>query len=60
MSLDFVLLSAVRAWLRASVLGANDGILSAASLVLGVAAAHQEGETMRPQRNSAHRVHSSG
>src|ERR1700694_2855912 len=27
-------------WLRAAVLGANDGILSAASLVLGVAAAH--------------------
>jgi len=27
-------------WLRASVMGANDGILSTASLVLGVAAAH--------------------
>src|ERR1700736_5093665 len=27
-------------WLRAGVLGANDGILSTASLVLGVAAAH--------------------
>jgi VIT1/CCC1 family predicted Fe2+/Mn2+ transporter len=27
-------------WLRAAVLGANDGILSTASLVLGVAAAH--------------------
>jgi len=27
-------------WLRASVLGANDGILSTASLILGVAAAH--------------------
>jgi vacuolar iron transporter family protein len=27
-------------WLRAGVLGANDGILSSASLVLGVAAAH--------------------
>jgi VIT1/CCC1 family predicted Fe2+/Mn2+ transporter len=27
-------------WLRAAVLGANDGILSIASLVLGVAAAH--------------------
>jgi len=26
-------------WLRASVLGANDGLLSTASLVLGVAAA---------------------
>lgn len=28
------------AWLRAAVLGANDGIVSTASLVLGVAAAH--------------------
>jgi VIT1/CCC1 family predicted Fe2+/Mn2+ transporter len=28
------------AWVRASVLGANDGLLSTASLVLGVAAAH--------------------
>jgi vacuolar iron transporter family protein len=28
------------AWLRAAVLGANDGILSTASLVLGVASAH--------------------
>jgi VIT1/CCC1 family predicted Fe2+/Mn2+ transporter len=27
-------------WLRASVLGANDGLLSTASLVLGVASAH--------------------
>jgi len=27
-------------WLRAAVLGANDGILSTASLVVGVAAAH--------------------
>jgi len=27
-------------WLRASVLGANDGVLSTSSLVLGVAAAH--------------------
>src|SRR5256885_7502480 len=27
-------------WLRATVLGANDGILSTASLLLGVAAAH--------------------
>jgi VIT1/CCC1 family predicted Fe2+/Mn2+ transporter len=27
-------------WLRAAVLGANDGILSTASLILGVAAAH--------------------
>ena len=29
-------------WLRAAVLGANDGILSTASLVLGVAASHAE------------------
>jgi VIT1/CCC1 family predicted Fe2+/Mn2+ transporter len=29
-----------RGWLRAAVLGANDGIVSTASLVLGVAAAH--------------------
>ena len=28
-------------WLRAAVLGANDGILSTASLVLGVAVAHR-------------------
>src|ERR1700737_5528056 len=27
-------------WLRAAVLGANDGLLSTSSLVLGVAAAH--------------------
>ena len=27
-------------WLRAAVLGANDGIISTASLVLGVASAH--------------------
>ena len=27
-------------WLRAAVLGANDGIVSTASLVLGVATAH--------------------
>ena len=32
--------SAKGGWLRAAVLGANDGILSTASLVLGVAAAH--------------------
>lgn len=31
---------ATSGWLRAAVLGANDGILSTASLVLGVAAAH--------------------
>ncbi len=30
-------------WLRAAVLGANDGIVSTASLVLGVAAAHATG-----------------
>ena len=27
-------------WLRAAVLGANDGIVSTASLVIGVAGAH--------------------
>ena len=27
-------------WLRAAVLGANDGIISTASLIVGVAAAH--------------------
>src|SRR4029077_10088031 len=27
-------------WLRAAVLGANDGVISTASLILGVAAAH--------------------
>ncbi|MEX1026984.1 MAG: VIT1/CCC1 transporter family protein [Candidatus Paceibacterota bacterium] len=27
-------------WLRAAVMGANDGIVSTASLILGVAAAH--------------------
>jgi VIT1/CCC1 family predicted Fe2+/Mn2+ transporter len=32
-------------WLRAAVLGANDGIVSIASLVLGVAAADTEGGT---------------
>ncbi|MDQ6646275.1 MAG: VIT family protein [Pseudomonadota bacterium] len=33
-------LTARMGWLRAAVLGANDGIVSTASLVLGVAAAH--------------------
>ena len=28
-------------WLRAAVLGANDGIVSTASLIIGVAAAHK-------------------
>jgi VIT1/CCC1 family predicted Fe2+/Mn2+ transporter len=32
--------TATTGWLRAAVLGANDGVLSTASLVLGVAAAH--------------------
>ncbi|MDE2342071.1 MAG: VIT1/CCC1 transporter family protein, partial [Betaproteobacteria bacterium] len=27
-------------WLRAAVLGANDGIVSTASLIIGVASAH--------------------
>lgn len=29
-------------WLRAAVLGANDGIVSTSSLVIGVAAAHTD------------------
>jgi VIT1/CCC1 family predicted Fe2+/Mn2+ transporter len=33
-------------WLRASVLGANDGIVSTASLILGVAAAHASRENV--------------
>jgi VIT1/CCC1 family predicted Fe2+/Mn2+ transporter len=33
-------------WLRAAVLGANDGILSTASLLLGVAAAHATRESL--------------
>jgi len=32
-------------WLRAAVLGANDGILSTASLVIGVATAHASQRT---------------
>jgi VIT1/CCC1 family predicted Fe2+/Mn2+ transporter len=32
--------TATNGWLRAAVLGANDGVLSTSSLVLGVAAAH--------------------
>ncbi len=33
-------------WLRAAVLGANDGIVSTASLVLGVAAAHASAQSI--------------
>ena len=33
-------------WLRASVLGANDGIVSTSSLILGVAAAHASHTTI--------------
>lgn len=33
-------------WLRAAVLGANDGIVSTASLIIGVAAAHATQETV--------------
>lgn len=33
-------------WLRASVLGANDGILSTTSLVIGIAAATNERNTI--------------
>ncbi|MBS4098070.1 MAG: VIT family protein [Sulfuricella sp.] len=35
-----------RGWLRAAVLGANDGIVSTASLVVGVAAAHASRESI--------------
>ena len=33
-------------WLRAAVLGANDGIVSTASLIVGVAAAHTTHESI--------------
>jgi vacuolar iron transporter family protein len=33
-------------WLRAAVLGANDGIISTASLIIGVAAANTSFETI--------------
>ncbi len=33
-------------WLRAAVMGANDGILSTASLILGIAAAGATGHTV--------------
>jgi VIT1/CCC1 family predicted Fe2+/Mn2+ transporter len=33
-------------WLRAAVLGANDGLISTASLIIGVAAAHPEGQAV--------------
>ena len=33
-------------WLRASVLGANDGIVSTASLIVGVAAANSSHQTI--------------
>ena len=33
-------------WLRAAVLGANDGIISTASLIIGVAAANTSHETI--------------
>ena len=33
-------------WLRAAVLGANDGLISTSSLVVGVAAAKPSGETI--------------
>jgi VIT1/CCC1 family predicted Fe2+/Mn2+ transporter len=36
-------------WLRAAVLGANDGIVSTASLVIGIAAANvAQGELLTP------------
>jgi vacuolar iron transporter family protein len=33
-------------WLRAAVLGANDGLLSTASLIMGVAAAHGNAQSV--------------
>ena len=33
-------------WLRAAVLGANDGILSTSSLIIGVASAHGTHESI--------------
>ena len=33
-------------WLRAAVLGANDGLISTASLLVGVAAANQSSQTL--------------
>ena len=33
-------------WLRAAVLGANDGVISTASLIVGVAAAHASHEAI--------------
>ena len=33
-------------WLRASILGANDGILSTASIIIGVASASEVRETI--------------
>jgi VIT1/CCC1 family predicted Fe2+/Mn2+ transporter len=37
-------------WLRAAVLGANDGIVSTASLVVGVAAAASARQDVLPSR----------
>jgi hypothetical protein len=35
-------------WLRAAVLGANDGLLSTASLIIGVARAHSSRDFLPP------------
>jgi hypothetical protein len=40
-------------WLRAAVLGANDGIISTASLILGVASGGTSGESF-PDRSRRH------
>lgn len=40
-------------WLRAAVLGANDGIVSTASLVVGVAAAHSKAGGQRGRAGAA-------
>ena len=40
-------------WLRAAVLGANDGIVSTASLIIGVASASASAVTLRRIANQA-------
>jgi hypothetical protein len=47
-------------WLRAAVLGANDGILSTSSLLLGVATAHATHRTCRIAKSVLVKQGSSG
>ncbi len=44
-------------WWRAAVLGANDGIVSTASLVVGVAVAHSTASDILVARVHARRFH---